>query len=86
MVFLKKKVIYFFFLEECPEAEPSSPPSVKQEIDDNLYIPYHVAGDRNLANKTATMTTVHYNGPDSLLIPNQEVTELYFHSLNNYGE
>jgi alpha-glucosidase (family GH31 glycosyl hydrolase) len=72
--------------EECPEANPVSPPSVKPEIDDNLYIPFHVAGDRNLANKTTTMSTMHYNGSDAYLIPNQHSTELFFHPFNNYGE
>ena len=57
-------ILYFFLYlqEECPGANPDSPPSVKPEIDDNLYIPFHVAGDRNLANKTTTMSTMHYNG------------------------
>jgi hypothetical protein len=59
---------------------------VKREIDDNLYLPYHVAGVKSLADKTLTMSTKHYNGNDALLVPNQEVSELYFHSLNNYGE
>lgn len=71
--------------EECPEANPKTPPAVKREIDDNLYIPYHVAGDRNLANKTVTMSTQHYSGADALMI-HEPVSELYFHSLNCYGE
>lgn len=72
--------------EECPGASPPSPPPYKKDVDDNVYLPYHVSAPFNLANKTVTLSTRHYNKKDAVLISGEEVTELYFHPLNNYGE
>lgn len=56
--------------EDCPGANPISPLTTKPEIDDTLYLPVSVAGENLLGAKTATLKTLHYGGPDALLIKN----------------
>ena len=34
-----------YCLEECPPANPITPPLVKPEIDDSIYIPFSVSGE-----------------------------------------
>ena len=72
--------------EECPPANPLAPPPYKKEVDDKEFLPYHVSGPISLANKTVTLTTQHYNASDALLVSGNNVTELFFHPLNNLGE
>lgn len=72
--------------EECPGANPTSPLTVKESIDDRLYVPVTVANNNLLGAKTATLSTMHYTGDDALFINSGNVTETFFHPINSLAE
>jgi alpha-glucosidase len=69
----------------CPPADNTIP--TDPNVDDRNYLPFNVLGDDvSLSMKSMTLLTSHYNKSDALFIPNQNTTELFFHSVNGYGE
>lgn len=71
----------------CPGATPIKPPVILPVLDDRRYLPVDVAGENPLAHKTVTLDTLHYSGHDAALIKDvKNLSEVYFHSLNNLAE